>query len=125
MQKKKRVKKTKTRVSVGRTKRDPYIISIGHWPFFVLMVMPLFFVMIYASSPWFSLSDGTENVIVVSMMFIFFSSLIFLAFALGKYMYDSLKPHPKEIARDERRLEMTLLFIFCITMFPSIFIVLM
>ncbi|MFA5134929.1 MAG: hypothetical protein WC505_04060 [Patescibacteria group bacterium] len=100
-------------------------ITIGHWPFFTLMVLPLFFVMLFVSTPGFSLSAGTVNAIIVSAMYLFFGAVVFLVFAIGKYMYDSLKPYPKEIDRDERRLELTLFFIFCLVVFPTLIITLL
>lgn len=108
--------------SLPKEEKKLYLPQPGFhfWPFLLMVILPVLFVLLYAIYPWFVISHKTTNIIVQGLMIVFLIVLVFMIFAFLKFLYDLIKPHPKEVEKDKNIITITLLFLLSLVMVSTV-----
>ncbi|MFA6099178.1 MAG: hypothetical protein WCV50_06590 [Patescibacteria group bacterium] len=106
----------KTAASLPKNKPLPLLPEpkITIWPDFILISLPVIFVLVYAFIPQFGISNGSVRLIIEVAIFTFLFALVALIFTFVRYLYDLIKPRPAQAATDKGIL--ILLFVFLLSL---------
>ncbi len=84
----------------------------------LLALLPIIFILIYALSPWFTISSSVVNGIIIGVMGLFLLSVIYLMVATVQFMFYSAHNEIGKLLRVENHIKLTLLMSLSLMFLP-------